>query len=510
MRPSRKPPAVQLAVSALMLLMSACLVGPKYSKPTTPAPPAFKEQPPPEFKEANNWKVGEPRDDKLRGKWWEVYNDPQLNAFQDQLQVSNLNIVQADAQFREARAAVRIARADLFPTVTAQPAISRTRTSSNVAHGRGVGTNGDFLLPLDASYEFDAWGRIRNNIASNVATAQSSAADLETIRLSMHAELATDYFQLRGIDAEKELLDSTIVAYQKALDLTIARHDQGIASGVDVEQARTQLETTRAQSADLGVQRTQLEHAIAVLTAKPPAEFAIAPFPLKSQPPPTPIALPSELLERRPDIASAERKVAAANAQIGIAQAAYYPTISLSGEGGLESAAITTLFQWPSRVWSLGASLVQTVFDAGRRRATTDQAIATYDATVAAYRLSVLTAFQDVEDNLAALRVLSEESKIQAAAVKSAERSLELATNRYKGGITTYLEVITAQSVALSNEVTAVNLLSRRMLASVALIKALGGGWDVSTLPSATDLLAGQPSPPVPNQPAKPAAKSNP
>lgn len=502
--------AVQYGVAAIMLFTSACMVGPKYSTPSAPASPAFKEQPPPEFKEANNWKVGEPRDDKLRGNWWEVYNDPQLNGFEEQVKISNLNIAQAEAQFREARSAVRIARADLYPTVTAQPAISRTRTSSNVAHGQGIGANGDFQLPLDASYELDAWGRIRNNIAANVASAQASAADLETIRLSMHAELATDYFQLRGIDAEKELLDTTIVAYEKALDLTNARHNQGIASGVDVEQARTQLETTRAQSSDLGVQRTQLEHAIAVLTGKPPSEFAIALFPLKNPPPATPIALPSELLERRPDIASAERHVAAANAQIGIAQAAYYPTISLTGAAGLESAAITTLFQWPSRAWSLGASLVETVFDAGRRRATTDQSIATYDADVAAYRLSVLTAFQDVEDNLAALRVLSEESKIQNAAVKSAERSLELATNRYKGGITTYLEVITAQSVALANEVTAVNLLTRRMLASVALIKALGGGWDVSSLPSATELLAKQPSPPIPNQPAKAPEKPNP
>jgi NodT family efflux transporter outer membrane factor (OMF) lipoprotein len=277
-----------------------------------------------------------------------------------------------------------------------------------------------------------------------------------------------------------------------------------------VEQARTQLETTRAQSADLGVQRTQLEHAIAVLTGKSPAELTIELAPLNETPPPVPIALPSELLERRPDIASAERHVASANAQIGVAMAAFYPTISLSAAGGLESSAITTLIQWPSRFWSLGASLLQTVFDAGRRRATTDQAVATYDATVAAYRLSVLTAFQDVEDNLAALRVLEEEAKIQAAAVKSAQRSLELANNRYVGGITTYLEVITAQSVALTNETTAVSLLSRRMTSSVALVKALGGGWDTSSLPSATDLLAKQPHAVAPGQPAKASEKPNP
>jgi NodT family efflux transporter outer membrane factor (OMF) lipoprotein len=447
-----------------------------------------------------------------------------LNALEQQVRVSNLNIVQAEAQFREARAAVRIARADLYPTVTGGVSATRahvtanragsaaptTNTASGSAVSLSPGTANDFQIPIDATYEIDAWGRVRNNIAANVATAQASAADLETMRLTMHAELATDYFQLRGLDAEKQLLDSTVVAYKKALDLTIARHDQGIASGVDVEQARTQLETTRAQSADLGVQRTQLEHAIAVLTGKSPAELTIELAPLNETPPPVPIALPSELLERRPDIASAERHVASANAQIGVAMAAFYPTISLSAAGGLESSAITTLIQWPSRFWSLGASLLQTVFDAGRRRATTDQAIATYDATVAAYRLSVLTAFQDVEDNLAALRVLEEEAKIQAAAVKSAQRSLELANNRYVGGITTYLEVITAQSVALTNETTAVSLLSRRMTSSVALVKALGGGWDTSSLPSATDLLAKQPPAVAPGQPAKASEKPNP
>jgi NodT family efflux transporter outer membrane factor (OMF) lipoprotein len=511
-------------VLGLSLFTSACMVGPKYSKVSTPAPPAFKEQPPPEFKEANIWKPGEPRDDKLRGNWWEVYKDPQLNTLEEQVRVSNLNIAQAEAQFREARAAVRIARADLYPTVTggvsatrahetrnrATTAAPATTTAAGSALALPPGTANDFQIPFDATYEIDAWGRVRNNIAANVATAQASAADLETMRLSMHAELATDYFQLRGLDAEKQLLDSTVVAYKKALDLTIARHDQGIASGVDVEQARTQLETTRAQSADLGVQRTQLEHAIAVLTGKSPAELTIELAPLNETPPPVPIALPSELLERRPDIASAERHVASANAQIGVAMAAFYPTISLSAAGGLESSAITTLIQWPSRFWSLGASLLQTVFDAGRRRATTDQAVATYDATVAAYRLSVLTAFQDVEDNLAALRVLEEEAKIQAAAVKSAQRSLELANNRYVGGITTYLEVITAQSVALTNETTAVSLLSRRMTSSVALVKALGGGWDTSSLPSATDLLAKQPHAVAPGQPAKASEKPNP
>jgi NodT family efflux transporter outer membrane factor (OMF) lipoprotein len=421
-------------------------------------------------------------------------------------------MAQAQAQFREARAAVRIARADLFPNITAGFTATRSHQSSNRGSGSGfvIGTRNDFQIPLDVTYEADAWGRIRNTIAASVDTAQASAADLETIRLSMHAELATDYFQLRGVDAQKRLLDSTVVAYERALQLTNDRHNQGVVSGVDVEQARTQLETTRAQSADLGVQRTQLEHAIAVLTGKTPAEFSIATAPLTEQPPAIPIALPSDLLERRPDISSAERHVAAANSQIGVARAAFYPTISLSAGGGLESSALSTLIQWPSRFWSLGASLLQTAFDAGKRRAASDQAIAAYDATVDAYRLSVLTAFQDVEDNLAALRVLSGEAKIQDVAVKSAERSLELANNRYKGGITTYLEVITAQSVALTNERTAVDLLSRRMTASVALIKALGGGWDASSLPSATDLAAKQPSPAANTPPTKASEKPQP
>lgn len=487
---------------ALAVLTTGCMVGPKYSKPTTPAPPAFKEELPSEFKEANNWKVGEPRDDKLGGKWWEVYKDPQLNALEEQVQVSNQNIAQAEAQFRAASAAARIARAGLFPTVTGGVTATRSHQSANRGVGRGfiVGTQNDFQIPFNATYELDAWGRVRNTIAASVGTAQASAADLATIRLSMQAELATDYFQLRGLDAQGELLDTTIAAYQKALQLTIDRHNQGIVSGVDVEQARTQLETTRAQTTDLGVQRSQLEHAIAVLTGKPPAEFSIAPASLRDLPPPIPIALPSELLERRPDIASAERRVAAANAQIGVAQAAYYPNITLTASGGLESSRITTLIQWPSRLWSLGASAVETIFDAGLRKATNEQARANYDATVDAYRLAVLAAFQDVEDNLSALRILSDEAKIQEGAVKSAERSLELANYQYKGGITNYLQVITAQSAALADKVTAVTLLNRRMVASVALVKALGGGWDVSSLPSAAGLLA-KPQSHAPAQP---------
>jgi len=296
----------------------------------------------------------------------------------------------------------------------------------------------------------------------------------------MRAELAIDYFQLRSLDAQRELLDSTVTAYDKALQLTVARHDQGVASGSDVAQARTQLDTTRSQATDLGVARAQFEHAIAILVGKPPAMLTIPASPLAGTPPSVPVALPSELVERRPDVASAERRVAAANAQIGVAKAAYFPNVSLTGSGGLESAALATLVGGASGFWSVGASLVATAFEGGRRHAAMEQAIANRDAATAAYREDVLTAFQDVEDNLAALRILADEGAQHADAVASAEQSLSLAMTRYEAGVTTYLEVITAQSVALANQITAVDILARRMTASVQLIKALGGGWKSS------------------------------
>jgi len=325
-------------------------------------------------------------------------------------------------------------------------------------------------------------------VEESVATAQASAADLETLRLSAQSDLAVDYFMLRGLDAQKQLLDSTVVAYQKSLELTTNRHNNGVASGVDVAQAQTQLETTRAQLVDLGVQRAQLEHAIALLVGAPASSFSIPPSPISGPPPQIPAGVPSELLERRPDIAAAERSVAAANAGIGVAKAAYYPVLSLVASVGFESTHVANWFSWPSHLWSVGPSLIQTVFDGGRRHATSDQAQAVYDATVATYRESVLTAFQQVEDNLAALRVLSEEAQVQDAAVKAAERSLDLSVNRYKGGVATYLEVAIAQAAALGNQRTSVDILDRQMTASVLLIKALGGGWDTSRLPEAQEL----------------------
>lgn len=344
-------------------------------------------------------------------------------------------------------------------------------------------TYNDFVLPFDLSYQADVWGRVRRTVESYREQAQASAADLATVNLSMHADLAIDYFQARSLDAQEQLLISTVKQYEQALELNQSRFRGGIASEVDVEQAKTQLETTRAQAIDVGVLRAQYEHAVAILIGKPPAEFSLPPLPLTAPPPHIPISVPSELLERRPDIAASERRVAAANAQIGVAKSAYYPLINLGASGGFESGSITTLVNGPSGLWSVGASAVETVFDVGRRRSLTDQARAAYDYQVAAYRENVLTGFQQVEDNLAAVRILEDEAKVQDEAVRAAERSLKLSITRYKGGVTSYLEVITAQSAALSDEVTAVSILGRRMANTVLLIQALGGGWDRSTLP---------------------------
>jgi NodT family efflux transporter outer membrane factor (OMF) lipoprotein len=471
------------------LLAPACSVGPKYSRPGAPVPPAYKEPPPASIQ--GQWKPSEPKDDTHRGNWWEVFQDQQLNALEEQINPSNQTLAAAEARFRAARAAVRSARAALYPVITGGTSITGSQPSATRSATRLFPTPAaaDLQIPFDSSYEADVWERIHRTIAANIRNAQASAADLETVRLSLQAELAVDYFQLRGLDAERQLLESTVSAYQKALELTRNRYDQGVASGVDVVQAQTQLETTRAQATDTDVLRSQFEHAIAILAGKAPSELSISRSPLTLPPPVIPVGLPSELLERRPDVASAERLVAAANEQIGIAKSAFYPSVTLGIAAGLESSNLVDLFAWPSRFWSLGPSLVQTVFDAGKRKAVSEQAQALYDASVAAYRQTVLGAFQEVEDNLAALRILDQEDKEQTDAVRFAERSLALANNRYQGGITTYLEVITAQSAALANQRTAVGILTRRMAASVLLIKALGGGWDASSLPSDQQLM---------------------
>jgi len=472
---------------AAALLTPSCIVGPKYVRPSSPASPNFKEPAPDSYKEMTGWKVGQPRDEVTRGKWWEIFGDPDLNALEEQIDVNSQTIAQAEANYRGARAAVRIARSSLFPTLTTAPTLTGTQSSANssaASTGFKPSAFATAQIPFDGSWDADIWGRIRRTIEASVETAQATAGDLETMRLSLQSELALDYLQLHGLDAQKKLLDDTVTAYQKALDLTLNRYNQGVASQIDVVQARTQLEQTRAQSTDTLVQRNTYEHAIAIIIGQPPSALTI-PFKVSNTPPPpVPVGLPSQLLERRPDIAANERRVAAANATIGVAQAAFYPDITLSAAGGIEGTSILNLFTWPSRFWSLGSTVSYTLLDFGKRQGTLEQAQATYDAAVATYRQSVLTAFQNVEDNLSTLRVLEEESKQQAAAVTAAERSLELAINQYQGGITAYLQVITAQAIALSNEETAVQLLTKRMVACVSLIQAIGGDFNVSGLPT--------------------------
>jgi len=467
---------IMIAVAALQL--TGCAVGPKYHPPAVQAPPAYKE--------LGDWKPAQPNDQNLGGTWWSIFQDPQLDALEQQIAVGNQNLKAAEAQYRQARAVLRYYRADYYPTVTAGLSATRTRNSANRPPPNSIFngiTYNDFVLPFDVSYQADVWGRVRRNVESYREQAQASAADLATVNLSMHADLAVDYFQARSLDAQEQLLNSTAKQYEQALELTESRFQGGIASEVEVQQAKTILQTTRAAAIDVGVLRAQYEHAVAILIGKPPEEFSLPPLPLTVPPPHVPISVPSELLERRPDIAAAERRVASANAQIGVAKSAYYPLINLSASGGFESSAITTLINGPSGLWSIGLSAVGTVFDVGRRRSLSDQALAAYDYQVAAYRENVLTGFQQVEDNLAAVRILENEAKVQDEAVAAAQRSLELSTVRYKGGVTSYLEVITAQNAALADEVTAVNILGRRMASTVLLIQALGGGWERSSLP---------------------------
>jgi NodT family efflux transporter outer membrane factor (OMF) lipoprotein len=433
-----------------------------------------------------NWKDAKPGDQSAKGKWWEIYNDPQLNHFEEQVNVSNETLKGAQAQFDQARDLVRINRSAYYPTVTAGTSITGAHVSTARPNGQLTQqiNYADLVLPVDASYEVDVWGRVRHTVAQARASAQASAADLETVRLSLHADLASDYFQLRELDAEARLLDSTVAAYEKALELTQNRYQGGVVSQVDVAQAETQLRTTQAQATDVRIARAQLEHAIAVLIGQAPATFSIAPAPLDLAPPQAPAGLPSDLLERRPDIAGQERRMAAANEEIGIAKAAYYPTITLSGSGGFEGTSLTNWFTGPGGFVNGGVSAIETIFDGGRRHAVNDQARSAYDQTVANYRQTVLSAFQDVEDSMASLRLLEKESADQQSAVEAAQHSLDLSNNRYKGGVATYLEVITAQNAALADQRTLVQIAGRRMTASVSLVKALGGGWDASQLPS--------------------------
>jgi len=465
--------------AATILLVSGCTVGPNYVRPTAEVPTEFKETP-------ANWKQAQPSDALAKGQWWEIYQDPQLNELEAQINVSNQTLKAEQEQFAQARAALRITRSNLFPTASTSPSVTRTHLAPNEPLYNAATESKDyntFTIPFDVSYEPDLWGRVRRSVEASRSEAQATGADLANISLSLHAELASDYFLLRGLDAQKQLLDSTVQSYEKALDLTENRYHGGLASAVDVAQAKTILDTTRAEAVDVEVQRASFEHAIAVLIGKPASLFSLPPIPLTAPPPVIPAGLPSDLLERRPDIAAAERRVQEQNAQIGVARAAYFPQVTLGAAGGFESAVFTTLLQGPSGFWMLGGQAAETLFDAGARRGASDQAKAAWNQSVDNYRQTVLVAFQEVEDNLAALRILEDEANKEAEAVASAQHSLSLSVTRYKGGVTNYLEVTTAQSAALADEVTAVNILTRRLAASVLLIKAIGGGWNVSQMP---------------------------
>lgn len=496
---SPKPGRIPLALLAGMLVFFAgCSVGPDYVRPPTASPDAYKEN--------GGWKVAQPRDELPKGKWWEIYNDPQLNALAEQIDISNQNIAAAEANFRQALALIRVARAAYFPTVTGGPSWSRFSRSENLgssnrnlagASGTGVSsgnistspgaTLSDYLLNFSAAWELDIWGKVRRSVESSKASAEAAAANLENVRLSAQATLAQSYFQLRALDEQKRLLDDVAAAFQTILNRTKNRYASGVASRNDIALAETQLKNTRAQAIDLGVQRSQLEHAIATLLGKAASVFSIPPAPAPLSIPPIPAGVPSELLERRPDIAAAERNMAAANAQIGVALAAYYPTITLSATGGFEASDVAKWFVLPSRFWSLGAAGAQPLFSGGLRGGQTDAARAAYDSTVATYRQTVLTGFQEVEDNLAALRILEQEAKVQDEAVKAAQLAVTLSTNQYQSGTISTLDLLVVVTVARNNERTAATILGNRLNASVLLVKALGGGWKSSDLPAAAN-----------------------
>ena len=478
---------IALLLVLLVFALAGCTVGPKYVRPSAPTPTAYKEQPPASYQGAQQWQPANPADQASRGNWWEIFCDSQLNQLEEQVATSNQDLKVSEARFREARAAIRFNRASQFPTISTAPSAAYTKNSDyspGFPSRISEASTGDFVLPFDLSYELDLWGRVRRSVAAAREEAQATAGDYEAAKLSLEAELAVDYFELRSADAQKQLLDDTVKAYTDDVQLTTHRFKGGVAPRSDVAQAQTQLDTTRVQDTDVTVQRAQFEHAIAILIGKPPAEFSLTEAPVNSQPPTIPTGLPSELLQRRPDIAAAERRMAEANQQIGIARAAYFPTITLDGTAGFAGTQASNVFTWPAGFWALGPVLAETLFDAGRRRATSESARANYDATVATYRQTSLTAFQEVEDNLAALRILENEAQQQDQAVASSTDSLHLFTNRYKGGVDTYLQVITAQTIELENERNAIDILRRRMDASVLLVKALGGGWSVANLPT--------------------------
>jgi len=474
---------VTVIMLAGLILFTGCSFAPHYAKPSVPTPAAFKELSPEQLQATDGWKTAEPKDTLVRGRWWEVFRDPELNGYECQVTVSNQSVAAALANFLAARAVVKQARSQYFPTVAAVPSVTRSRAPSLSTPVTSV-TGTEYSLPMDASWEPDLWGRIRNTVKANSLAAQATLADLGDVRLTVAAEVAVDYFEVRILDAQTRLLDASALAALEALKLTRVQATAGLAAGQDIDLAETQLEIARAQATDLGIQRAQFEHAIAMLLGQPASTFFIATNSLAARPPAIPFGVPSELLERRPDVAAAERRVAEANAQIGVARAAYYPTVTLSGAVGYQSTSLQNLFSAPGLVWSVGSTLSQTLFDGGLRRAVTEQSRAIYQGTVANYRQTVFTAFQEVEDNLSSLRILSQELRQQHAAVTASQGYLTLAGARYQTGLDSYLVMLTAQITLLANQRTALNLELEQLTASIQLIKALGGGWEDS--PGAT------------------------
>jgi len=478
---------------SVLIGLASCTVGPKYHPPVTQAPPVYKESPA-QFKESDGWTVADPQDAMLRGKWWAIFKEPELNALEEKLNIDNQNIKQFFESFMEARALIREARAQYYPTVTFSPIYNRSLASANLAGAAAAGTNGvttigghqaTFMsLPIEISWAPDLWGRVRNLVRQNRYAAQLSAADLENERLTEQASLAEFYFEIRGQDELQRVFNQTVEADKRALELARARYETGVDSMISVVQARNTLESVQAAAINVGVARAQFEHAMAVLIGVPPSEFAIPVKPMTAAPPHIPIGVPSRLLQRRPDVAAAERNMAAVNAQIGIAYAAYYPALTLTATGGVDSATFEKLIAWSSRFWAIGGTLSETVFDAGLRRATVHQFVAAYNAALAGYRQTVLTAFQQVEDSLAGVRILSHQVAELRRAVDSAGTALKLELGRYETGIDPYVDVVIAQTTLLSNQQTLVLTQVSEMTAAVQLIMALGGGWDRSQLPT--------------------------
>jgi NodT family efflux transporter outer membrane factor (OMF) lipoprotein len=498
--------ATLLAVAAGAIFSAGCTVGPKYHQPaaTPQAPPmSYKETPAQNPNTSGDWKIAQPQDAMLHGKWWEIYNDTELNALEDQLNINNQNIKQYFENFMEARTLIAQARSQLYPTLSVVPSYSYSHPSGNLKNT--IGTTGSAgsssgssspknselaTLPFEASWSPDLWGKVRNLIHEQQYNAQLSAADLENERLTEQASLAVYFFELRGQDALQQILDDTVAADQKSVELTRARYETGVDDQISLVQAQNTLDNAQSAAINIGIARAQYEHAIAVLIGAVPSGVSLPARPLEASPPPIPVGVPSQLLERRPDIAASERAMAAANAQIGIATAAYYPTLTLNGEAGFESSLLSKLLTWPSHFWTVGPTVSETIFDAGLRRATVKQYVALYNADLASYRQTVLTAFQQVEDNLAATRILSKQIQQQQLAVQSAQKYLELAQARYETGVDTYLNVLIAQTTLLSDQQTLQSLHTQAMTSSVQLIEALGGGWDRSQLPTPSQVSA--------------------